>query len=326
MTAFRASRRALLGLGLSAPSIACAQGWQPGRAVRLITPYGPGNVADQVARLLAEDLSRRWGQRVVVDNQPGAGGALGVAQIARAPADGSVLGFIAVAALTIIPHMMKTRQYDPLEDILPIGGVSVSRSAIAVHPGLPVRTLADLVAHARARPASDPLTYYSAGNGTVPHLGVEQMRRELDFPAQHVPYRTSGAGLTDLLAGRVHLTMDASSVTLPHIQTGALRALAWNGPTRNPTIPDVPTLSEAAPGLTLMNAWQGLYGPRGLSPDIIARCAEDVAAVLAAPDFAARMPGGAEPLRAGPAELRALLRTQHAELGRLVAAIGLEQD
>jgi tripartite-type tricarboxylate transporter receptor subunit TctC len=329
MPGIPAGRRAALGLalgGLAAPAGLRAQGWQPARAVRLITPYGAGNVADQVARLLAEELSRRWGQRVVVDNQPGAGGALGVAQVARAPADGSVLGFIAVAALVIIPHMMKTRAYDPLEDLLPIGGVSVSRSAIAVHPGLPVRTLPELVAHARGRPAGDPLAYYSAGNGTVPHLGIEQMRRVLDFPALHVPYRTSGAGLSDLLAGRVQLTMDAASVTLPHIESGALRGLAWNGPVRNPSIPTVPTLAEAMPGLVLMNAWQGLYGPRGLAPEIVERCARDVAAVLAAPGFAARMPGGAEPFPNGPAELRALLRMQHAELGRLVAEIGLEQD
>jgi tripartite-type tricarboxylate transporter receptor subunit TctC len=323
------SRRALCGaLGVAALATrpARAQGWQPARPVRLITPYGAGNVADQVARLVAEELSRRWGQRVVVDNQPGAGGALGVAQIARAPADGTVLGFIAVAALAIIPHMMRVRQYEPLEDIVPIAGASVSRSAIAVNPGLPVRSIAELVAYARSRPASDPLTYYSAGNGTVPHLAVEQMKRVLDFPAQHVPYRTSGAGLSDLLAGRVQLTMDASSVTLPHVEGGALRALAWNGPVRNPSIPNVPTLAEASPGLELMNAWQGLYGPRGLPAEVVARCARDMAEIVGAPGFGQRMPGGAEPLLAGPEELRATLRRQHEELGRLVAAIGLEQD
>ncbi|MGG5808544.1 Bug family tripartite tricarboxylate transporter substrate binding protein [Falsiroseomonas sp. CW058] len=328
MTSSGWPRRGVLGLGAAALAAggARAQGWQPARPVRLVTPYGPGNVADQVARLVAEELSRRWGQRVVVDNQPGAGGALGVAQIARAPADGTVLGFIAVAALAIIPHMMRARTYEPLEDIVPIAGASVSRSAIVVHPALPVRSVTELVAHARARPAGDPLAYYSAGNGTVPHLAVEQMRRVLDFPAQHVPYRTSGAGVADLLAGRVQLTMDAASVTLPHVQGGALRALAWNGPVRNPSIPDVPTLAEAAPGLELLNAWQGLYGPRGLPAEIVARCAQDMAEVVGDPAFAARMPGGAEPLRAGPEELRATLRRQHAELGRLVAAIGLEQD
>ena len=330
MTGSGLRRRHVLGLtaiALAAPGLARAQGgWQPARPVRLITPYGPGNVADQVARLLAEELSRRWGQRVVVDNQPGAGGALGVAQIARATPDGTVLGFIAVAALTIIPHMVRTRQYDPLEDLVPIGGVSVSRSVIAITPGLPVQSLAELVQYARGRPADDPLTYYSAGNGTVPHLNVEQLRRAMDFPAQHVPYRTSGAGVADLLAGRVQLTMDATSVTLPHIERGALRGLAWNGPQRHPSMPGVPTLQEAAPGLSLMNAWQGLYGPRGLPAEIVTRAAQDVAEVLATPGFAARMPGGAEPFPNGPAELRALLRTQHAELGRLVAEIGLEQD
>ncbi len=322
-------RRGVIGTGaalLAAPWPARAQGWAPARPIRLITPYGPGNVADQVARIVADDLSRRWGQRIVVDNQPGAGGALGAAQIARASPDGTTLGFLAIAALAVVPHMMRQKTYDPLADILPIGGASVSRSVLVGSPSLPVRSMADLVAYARARPAGDPLTYYSAGSGTIPHLGMEQLRRELGFAAQHVPYRTSGAGLADLLAGRIHATMDAASVTLPQVERGALRALFWNGPRRNPAIPDVPTLSEAVPGLSLMNAWQGLYGPRGLPAEMVRRIAHDLAEVVGSPGYAERMPGGAEPLQTGPEETATMLRDDHARLGRLVAEIGLEQD
>jgi tripartite-type tricarboxylate transporter receptor subunit TctC len=325
----RLQRRALLASAtalVALPSSVRAQGWAPARPIRLITPYGPGNVADQVARLVAEDLSRRWGQRIVVDNQPGAGGALGAAQIARAAPDGTTLGFLAIAALAVVPHMMRQKTYDPLADITPIGGASVSRSVLVVSPSLPVGSMAELVEHARTRPTSDPLTYYSAGSGTIPHLGMEQMRRELGFAAQHVPYRTSGAGLADLLAGRIHATMDAASVTLPHVERGALRALFWNGPRRNPTLPDVPTLAEAVPGLNLMNAWQGLYGPRGLPRDIVRRIAHDLAEVVGSAGYAERMPGGAEPLQTGPEETAAMLRDDHARLGRLVAEIGLEQD
>jgi tripartite-type tricarboxylate transporter receptor subunit TctC len=291
-----------------------------------VTPYGAGNVADQVARIIAEELSRRWGVAVVVDNQPGAGGVVGTAQIARAAPDGTTLGLIAIAALAIVPHMMRQRAYDPLADIVPIGGVTVSRSLLAVHPDLPVQSAAELVAYARSRRADDPMTYYSAGSGTVPHLGVEQMRRELSFAAQHVPYRTSGAGLADLLAGRVQMTMGAASVTLPHVQRGALRALFWNGPRRNPAIPEVPTLAEALPGLPLMNAWQGVYGPRNLPEAIVARVAQDLAEVVSQPSFAGRLPGGADPYPFGPAGVSEQLRSDHTRLGRLVAEIGLQQD
>jgi tripartite-type tricarboxylate transporter receptor subunit TctC len=303
-----------------------AAAWAPTRPVRLVTPYGAGNVADQVARILAEELSQRWSQRVVVDNQPGAGGVIGTSQVVRAAADGTTLGFIAIAALAIVPHLMRQAPYDPLSDVVAIHGVSVSRSAIAVNSELPVRSLVDLATYARARPPGDPLAYYSAGTGTVPHLNLEQLRRELDFPAEHIPYRTSGAGLADLIAGRVQMTMDAASVTLPHIQRGTLRGLAWNGPARNPLIPDVPTLAEAAPGLALMNAWQGIYGPASLPVEVTARIAQDVRAILAQPGFAGRMPGGAEPYLLGPAEMAAQLRDDHARLGRLVADIGLERS
>ncbi len=315
-------RAIILAGGLVAPRLAAAQP----RVVRLITPYGPGNVADQVARILAEELAQRWGQRVVVDNQPGAGGAVGTAQIARAAPDGTTLGFLAIAAIAVVPHMMRQKTYDPLTDLTAIGGVTVSRGMLAVNAGLPMRDMAGLVAWARARPAGEPLVYYSAGSGTLPHLGMEQLRRALDFPAQHVPYRTSGAGLADLLAGRVQATMDAASVTLPHVERGALRALFWNGPQRNPAIPDVPTLAEALPGIAISNAWQGLYAPRGLPQELLARMAQDVAAIVASPGFAARLPGGAEPLPLGLAETMALLRADHERYGALVREIGLEQD
>ena len=127
-----------------------------------------------------------------------------------------------------------------------IAGVTVSRGVLAVNATLPVRSVQELVAHARARPAARPVLYTSAGNGTIPHLAVEMLRRALDFPAQHVPFRTSAAGIADLLAGRMDMTMDASSVTMPHIQSGALRAIAFNGPRRFAGLPDVPTLAEAA--------------------------------------------------------------------------------
>ena len=322
-------RRRFLTLPLAAllPGLARAQadGW-PVRPVRLITPYGAGNVADHVARLLAEHLSTRWNQRVVVDNVPGAGGTIGASQIIRAAPDGHTLGLVAVAALGIVPHMTKATPYDPLRDLAPIAGVTASRGFVAVRSSLPVRSISELVAYAKTRPADRPLLYSSAGNGTIPHLNGEILRRALDFPAQHIPFRSSAAGVVEILAGRLDMTLDATSVTLPHIQAGTLRALAYNGPRRHPLLPDVPTVTETSPGLTLPNAWQSLFGPRALAPDLIARIARDIATALATPAFVDRLPPGTEPFIAGPKELAEQLRTDHERFGRLVAEIGLRGD
>ena len=190
------SRRVILSSAatLAAPRLALAQGSWPTKPIRMVVPYGAGNLADHVARVLAEQLQQRWGQRVVADNQPGAGGAIGVAQIARAAPDGYTIGLVAMAALVITPHITRA-PYDPLRDLTPVAGVTVASGALTLGRDLGITTLPDFVAAARARPAGDPFFYYSAGNGTVPHLNFEILRRTLDFPAQHVPYRTSAAGL-----------------------------------------------------------------------------------------------------------------------------------
>ncbi len=314
-------RRAAMGLamaGLARPTL--AQGW-PTRPVRFIVPYGAGNQADQVARVLADGLSAKWGQRLVVDNQAGAGGGIGVGMIARAAPDGYTLGFIAIAALAITPHLQPT-PYDPLNDFMGIAAVSVSRGAIVVNGALPVRSVQELVAHARGRP-NDPLFFYSPGNGTIPHLNAELFRKAMDFPATHVPYRTAAAGVTDLVAGRVHFGLDGLTVTLPQIEAGKVRALAAIAPTRLPLIPDVPALPEVVPGLDLPSAWQSVQAPRGFPEEIAAKVAADTAALLADPDFARRMPQGSDPFPMPRAEVARRIRDEHARFGAAVRELGL---
>lgn len=311
--------------GLAAPRIASAEAGWPNKPVRLVVPYGAGNLADHVARVLAEDLQQRWGQRVVADNQPGAGGAIGVQQIARAAADGYTLGLVAMAALVITPHMTRA-PYDPLRDLTPVAGVTVAAGALTLQSALGITTLPDFVAAARARPAADPFFYYSAGNGTVPHLNFEILRRTLDFPAQHVPYRTSAAGLSDLLAGRVQATMDSFSVVLPAIRTGTLRAVVATPRRRLSELPDVPSIAEVAPQVEFAHAWQAVLGPAGLPAEITARVAADTKAALADPGFAARMPAGAQLFDAGPEALADQMRRDHARFGALVAELGLRSE
>jgi tripartite-type tricarboxylate transporter receptor subunit TctC len=318
-----ARRHALLGIAaiaLARPAL--AQAW-PSRPIRFVVPYGAGNQADLVARVLAEGLGARWGQRPVIENVAGAGGAIGVAQIARAAPDGYTIGLIAIAALAITPHMSPA-PYDPLVDLQPFGGVSVSRAALAVNAALPAQDLASFVALAKAR-RGDPLFYYSPGIGTVPHLCGEMLSRALDFPATHVPYRTAAAGVADLVAGRVQFAVDGTTVTLPHIESGRARALVSISPTRLALLPGVPSLAEAAPGVELPSAWQALHGPRGFPPEIAARIGADVAALLADPAFAARFPQGSDPLPMTAAQAAAQIRADHARFGAIVRELDLKE-
>jgi tripartite-type tricarboxylate transporter receptor subunit TctC len=309
----------------AAAGAARAQGEFPQRPVRLVVPYGAGNVTDQVARALAEALSARWPQRVVVENLPGAGGALGVAAVARAAPDGHTLVLSAMAALAVTPHLMRGQaRYDPLVDLSPVGLVAATRGALVAHPTLPVRGLDELAAHARR---AGPVFYYSAGSGTLPHLNMELLKAALGgAPIEHVPYRTSAAGLADLLAGRVQLTMDAASVTLPAVLDGRLRALFWNGPRRNPLLPGVPTAVEALPGLDLANPWLGLLAPRGVPAPVLARLGAELAAALAAPGLADRLGKGVELLGGGSEVFARQLRADHARFGALLARLDIRQD
>jgi tripartite-type tricarboxylate transporter receptor subunit TctC len=317
----------LAGAAIALPRPAPAQSgraWSP--PTRMIIPYGAGNITDQVARVLLEVLGQRHGWRVAADNQPGAGGMLGTNNLIRAQTDGSVFGVVSAAALTILPHTQRQPRFDPLPELQPVCGVSISSSFLAVHASLPVRSVAELAAHARARPADNPLFYYSPGNATVPHLNLEALRRHLDFPMQHVPYRTSAAGNTDLLANRVQVTMDSFSITLPHMQSGVLRPLAYNGAARHPLLPEVPTIAEAAPGLQLVNSWQALFFPRGTPQPVVDRAAEDLLDTVNSAAFIEKLPIGTAPFPHDPAALAARAREEKERVGRLVAEIGLTPD
>ncbi|MBR0652196.1 tripartite tricarboxylate transporter substrate binding protein [Roseomonas terrae] len=324
----RLQRRSLIGgVVASAAVISSARAQGRGDVVKMIVPYGAGNITDQVARVFLDRHTARTGQQFVVENQPAAGGTLGAFNITQSPADGSVMGMIAAAALTIAPHANKQAvRYDPVTDFMPVGGAYLSSTYLAVNATLPVRTLAELVAYAKARPADNPIFYCSPGNATVPHLNIETICRAFGFTMQHVPYRTSAAANTDLLANRVQVTMDSASITVPHMQTGKLRPLAYSGPARSAEFPDVPTFREAAPDAQMLNAWAAFFFPRGTPPAIVARAADPFRATASDPAFVEKLPLGATPLPLTPAGLTDRIRSENARLGALIATLGLTQD
>lgn len=324
----RLRRRSLLGGVVACAGVvrsAHAQG--RGDVVKMIVPYGAGNITDQVGRVFLDRHTARTGQSFVIENQPAAGGTLGAFNIAHSPADGSVMGMISAAALTIAPHANKQAvRYDPVTDFMPVCGAYLSSTYLAVNATLPVHTLAELVAYAKSRPADNAVFYCSPGNATVPHLNIETLCRTLGFTMQHVPYRTSAAANTDLLANRVQVTMDSASITVPHMQAGKLRPLAYSGPTRSAEFPEVPTFREAAPDARMLNAWSAFFFPKGTPPAIVGRTVETFQATAADPAFVAKLPLGASPLILTPAGLTDRIRSENERLASLIATLGLTQD
>ncbi|MBR0644854.1 Bug family tripartite tricarboxylate transporter substrate binding protein [Plastoroseomonas hellenica] len=321
-------RRSLLLSGMALAGVAsAARGQGRGGPVKLIVPYGAGNITDQVARVFLEVHGARTGRHLVVDNQPGAGGMLGTYNLSRSPADGTILGMVSVAALAIAPHVARQQlRYDPFTDLVPVAGVSVSSAFLAVNASLPVNSLAELAAYCRSRRAENPVFYCSPGNATVPHLNLETVGRAMDFPMQHVPYRTSGAANTDLLANRVQVTMDSASITVPHMRSGTLRPLAFNAARRSPDFPEVPTFREALPEVQMLNAWSGLFFPRGTSEELVRPIAEEIRATVSDAVLAEKLPLGVTPFPLDAAQLAQQIRSDNERLGRLIAAIGLTQD
>jgi len=292
----------------------------PNKPVRLIVPYASGNVTDIVGREVARALAQRWGQSIVVVNMAGAGGAIGVAAGARAAPDGYSLTLVAMSALAITPRMTRGGvPYDPIRDFSPIGMVATPYAFLAVNSKAPIHNVQELATVAR----KETLFYLNPGIGTLSHLNMELLSRALNFPTEGVVYKGSAEGITDLLAGRLQLTIDPVSVTLPHLQSGALRPLAYTGPSRHPSYPNVPTVKEIAPQSGVSPVWLGLVGPKGMPASLVEKISKDLQAVLATKEFAARMPAGLDVSATTPDELADQIRRDNDRFGRLLTELNI---
>ncbi|MBX9594985.1 MAG: tripartite tricarboxylate transporter substrate binding protein [Roseomonas sp.] len=274
-------RRAALGAAftLAAPRLALAA-W-PERPIRLVIPYGGGGQTDVVSRLIGEAIAQRLGTPVLADNRPGAAGNLAAEIVSRAPADGYTMMVGSTGPLGGVNAVLyRTLSYDWQRDFAPIGLFTTAQNVILVHNSLPVRTLAEFIAHAKANPGA--INYASSGVGATTHLSMELLSERAGIEMVHVPYRQSTQGMTDLLAGRVQ----ARSLGLPEAEpvkgSPSIRALAVTGTQRNPQWPDVPTVAETLPGYEAVNAF-GLAVPARTPPEIITRMNEALNDALRTP-------------------------------------------
>src|SRR5947207_4997212 len=255
----------------------------PSKPVRFVVPYAPGGSGDLLARLLGSKLSAMWGQQVVVDNKPGAGGLIGTEFAARSDPDGHTLDLATDGPLTVAATLNKHVPYDWKRDLAPISMIAVGYQVLIVDPKLPVRNLREFIDLARQKPGV--LNYASIGVGTAPHLAAELFKSVANVDITHVPYRGSSAqAITALIAGDVGMFLVGTSTAVPHIQSDTLRALAVTAPKRLDSLPDIPTFAEAGlPGVDV-SLWFAVLVPSATPPAIVKKLNTDIVRVVADPD------------------------------------------
>ncbi len=317
------SRRGLLAASLTLPALARAETF-PSRPVRLIVPLAAGGSADASARMLAEPLSAALGQPVVVENRPGGGGTLGAQLVARAAPDGHTLLYGTPGPQVVNPHLMRSVPYDPERDFAPVSGYKRAPNLLVVHPSLPVRSLEELIALAKAQPGK--LTFSSSGIGSSSHLAGEMLKFMTGIDIIHVPYRGTGPALTDLLAGTVSMALDTMSIMLPPARAGSLRAIGVTTPRRSALAPELPALAESLPGFDAA-PFNYIAATGGTPASAIARLNAAITGILNEPAFRARMAAlGEEPTPSTPEELAATLRAESARWKQVIESAGIRAE
>jgi len=288
----------------------------PSKPVRLIVPFPAGGATDLFARSLSQKLGERLGQSVVVDNKPGAGGTLGADLAAKAPADGYTLLLSTTSTHSIGPNLNPKIPYDAMRDFTPIGQVGNAPSIMLVPNSSPAKTVKEWIDHARQNPGR--LNYASSGNGTIVQLTAELFKSQANLFVVHIPYKGTALAIPDLVTGKIDVLFDSLPTGLPHVRDGRLRALGVTSAKRTPLAPDLPPISDVLPGYE-STTWFGLFGPRGLPSDVVARVNAAANQVLQDPEVVDRLTRlGIEPVGGSPAQFTAMLTSELAKWKKII--------
>jgi tripartite-type tricarboxylate transporter receptor subunit TctC len=307
------------------PLVAAAQASDfPTKAIRIVVPFPPGGATDAAARLVAVKMAEHWGQPVLVDNRAGAGGNVGSELVAKSPADGYTLVMGVTGSHAINTSLYARMPYDPVADFVAISQVAVVPNVLVVHPSVPAKNLAELMALAKKEPGK--LNYASLGNGTAAHLGMEMLKSEAGVDITHVPYKGSAPAVSDLLAGQVQMMVDGLPSALPHVKAGKLRAIALTSLHRAPSLPDLPTIAETYPGF-YADAWSGLFAPKGTPQPVVDKLSAEVQRILKLPEVREKLAAlGAEPVGSTQKEFTAHVKKEIGKWAKVVKTSGAKVD
>lgn len=320
----RRSAAALTALIAFSPLAGLADTW-PSKPIRVVVPFPAGGGTDIVARDVTGKLQAQVKWNFVVDNKPGSGGNLGIDQAAKAPADGYTLVVGQTSNLAINPSLYSKLPYDPVNDLAPIGLIGNAPLLLVVAADSPYRTLAQVVAAAKAKPES--LNYATSGNGTVAHLATELFQREAGIKLTHVPYKGAAQGLTDLIGGQVQLYMSSVPTLLPHVKNGKLRAIAVTSAKRTDELPQVPTVAESGYKGFEAVTWFGLLGPAKMPASVVAMANTELNKALTSPDLRKKLEDQGLDVTPGTSEqFGKLIRADIAKWGRVVKESGAKAD
>ena len=314
----------LAGLLALAAGGAAAQQDYPNKPIRIIVPFSPGGAVDGPTRAIAQELGKRLKQQVLIENRPGAGATIGSEMVAKSPPDGYTL-LLASQTNAISATLYPKLNFQPIDDFVGISLLGREPGVLVVHPSLPVRSVAELIAYAKERPRQ--LNYASSGNGSGQHLFMAMFASMAGVQLTHVPYRGSGQATTDLLGGTVPMAMPGTAGMVTHIKAGKLRPLAVSGSTRSPQLPDVPPLAESGLAGYSAYVWMGLLAPKGTPPAIVERLHRELVAVLATSEIKAFMAeAGIESAGSTPAEMDTYFREERDRWARVVKEVGAKID
>ena len=297
----------------------------PSKALHLVVSFAAGGVSDIVGRLVAQKMTEVLGQTVIVENRPGAGGVIGTNFVAKSPPDGYVFVLTSPTQLAIAPNLQKSIPYDPINDFSAIGGIAMTPNILTINMSLPIRSLRELVAHAKSNPGK--LSFGSSGQGSVGHLSGEILRVSTGADMLHIPYKSAGAAYPDMFSGAVSMVFDTLPSAIQHVNSGKARPIALMSDKRSPLLPDVPTFAEAGYPEATLRFWIGLHGPAGMPPAVVQKLNDALNKALASPELRERFAAlGADPLPITPQELAGYTRNSLEQITKTIKAAGIRPE
>lgn len=301
-----------------------AQSSYPNKPIRIVVPFAVAGIADTFARAVGVRLSEAWGQPVIVENRTGAGGNIGADLVAKSPPDGHTLVMGNIGTHAVNPYVIKNMPFDPLKDFVPIAHVLDAEGLLVVHPSVPARNVAELIAYAKREEGK--LSYASGGIGTTSHLAGELFKSLAKVSIVHVPYKGNSPAILDVMGGQATMAFATMPTVLPHVKAGKLRALAVLGGSRTPALPDIPTVAESLPGFDVSN-WIGLFAPAGTPAEVVAKLNAEVQKIMLLPEMQKRMEAeGAKFIPTTPASFAAFQKAEAEKWGKTVRDAGIKPE